>query len=43
VRAHEVYHTNACPNCCKDITTSVILEKYFYDLENGFPVKPLVK
>ena len=43
VVAGESYHTNACPNCSKDIQVSVILEKYFYDRENGFSVKPLVK
>lgn len=43
VRAGEYYHTNACPNCVKDVKSTILIEKYFYEKENGFPVKELSK
>jgi hypothetical protein len=41
VRAGEYYHTNACPNCVKNLNSSILIEKYFYEKENGFAVKEL--
>lgn len=36
-RKGEYYHVNACPNCKKEIKSSVLLEKYFFDKANGIP------
>lgn len=41
VAAGEFYHTNSCPICNPNVQTSVLIEKHFYDKENGFPVKSL--
>jgi len=43
IRPGEFYHTNACPDCVKNLGTSVILEKYFFDKEQGVPVPELKK
>jgi len=43
IRAGEYYHTNACPDCVKNLEKSVIIEKYFYDRERGIQTEPLLK
>ena len=42
LRPGAFYHTNACPECTKNLSTSVILEKYFYDREQGVAVPKLI-
>ena len=43
LRPGAYYHTNACPDCVKNLGSSVILEKYFFDKERGVAVPTLVK
>lgn len=40
IKANGVYHTNACPNCVKDVESSVLIEKVVFDRNNGFAVNP---
>ena len=42
LRPGAFYHTNACPECVKNLSTSVILEQHFYEKERGVATPKLI-